>query len=290
MGEFAKGSIGFQNQLQTGPTVIQQSSQGLFVYSGTPAAGNLLLAIAAVGGTDAFGNVYKTGLTISNSGLIESINGNQFVILSSTSPAITFNPNTVTFDNDGFLQSFEQPAGTAELFLQTPYHTANSGKPSRLFMASGDLTTKSQLQATADISQFETSQVNGDVIKSANGVPYTWQAPSYGANWSGSTSFNGNAVRTLKYRLDAEDNVAFQGCFAAGATLPANPVFNVPVPYRPASAMTMTVWKNAAGTLSQGLLYIATSGNVDLFASLGNTITASAQWIVNGRIPLDLIA
>ncbi len=34
-------------------------SNGLFVYSGAPAAGNLILSISAVAGTDQYGNNYR---------------------------------------------------------------------------------------------------------------------------------------------------------------------------------------------------------------------------------------
>jgi hypothetical protein len=39
------------------------NSSGIFVYSGTPASGNLIGSIAASGGTDGFGNTYVGGIT-----------------------------------------------------------------------------------------------------------------------------------------------------------------------------------------------------------------------------------
>jgi hypothetical protein len=48
----------------TGATVIADgSSGGLFVYSGVPALGNLILASAGIGGSDSFGNQYFAGTT-----------------------------------------------------------------------------------------------------------------------------------------------------------------------------------------------------------------------------------
>lgn len=50
----------------TGATVITQSATGgLFVYSGTPATGNLLVSIAAQAGTDPYGNAYPQGISSS---------------------------------------------------------------------------------------------------------------------------------------------------------------------------------------------------------------------------------
>jgi hypothetical protein len=43
-------------------------STGLFVYTGAPAAGNLLLSVAAVAGTDPYGNAYEPGLQIFGTG------------------------------------------------------------------------------------------------------------------------------------------------------------------------------------------------------------------------------
>lgn len=47
--------------LEAGGTIINQ--QGLFVYSSTPAAGNLIASIASVAGVDNFGNAYEAGMT-----------------------------------------------------------------------------------------------------------------------------------------------------------------------------------------------------------------------------------
>jgi hypothetical protein len=38
------------------------NASGFFIYSGTPAAGNLIASIAAVAGTDSFGNTYLDGV------------------------------------------------------------------------------------------------------------------------------------------------------------------------------------------------------------------------------------
>jgi hypothetical protein len=42
------------------------NSDGLFFYSGTPAFGNLAVALAPTGGTDSFGNTYYEGLSFFN--------------------------------------------------------------------------------------------------------------------------------------------------------------------------------------------------------------------------------
>lgn len=51
--------------LHAGNTIINPN--GLFVYDGAPAAGNLVLAVASVAGTDQFGNAYGAQLQVGNS-------------------------------------------------------------------------------------------------------------------------------------------------------------------------------------------------------------------------------
>jgi hypothetical protein len=61
---------------KAGNTIINTS--GLFIYSGTPALGNLLASFAGAAGTDSFGNVFQQGLDLNNA-----------IILTSTATPIT---------------------------------------------------------------------------------------------------------------------------------------------------------------------------------------------------------
>lgn len=51
------------------------NSAGLFFYSGTPALGNLILALAPSSGTDIFGNAYAQGLSLTNPAAIKILAG-----------------------------------------------------------------------------------------------------------------------------------------------------------------------------------------------------------------------
>ena len=61
--------MGWQTEAVTvlfaGNTIINPS--GIFIYSGAPAAGNLVAAIAPASGTDSFGNAYGKQLQVGNS-------------------------------------------------------------------------------------------------------------------------------------------------------------------------------------------------------------------------------
>lgn len=45
-------------------TDFQINDSGVFFYNGTPAAGNMLMSVASVSGTDEFGNTYSAGFSI----------------------------------------------------------------------------------------------------------------------------------------------------------------------------------------------------------------------------------
>jgi len=67
----------------TGPDYIINTS-GIFIYSGTPALGNLIGSWAGSAGTDAFGNVYPQGFNVTMGAISgTTFTGNDFVINTS---------------------------------------------------------------------------------------------------------------------------------------------------------------------------------------------------------------
>ena len=106
----------WSNQVVTA-VVIQSGGnfQGLFIYSGTPASGNLIGSWSATAGTDPFGNKYPAGLYATQGQLFGMlINGSTITastilngILSLpmiTNPTITggtLTETTITFDSTG---------------------------------------------------------------------------------------------------------------------------------------------------------------------------------------------
>ena len=86
------------------------NSAGAFFYNGTPALGNLILSIAATGGTDSYGNAYGAGLNIETGFLAIAGSLNEFVAAGG---------------NDSF-QIFDQGTGLPNLFA---VHTTPNGGP-----------------------------------------------------------------------------------------------------------------------------------------------------------------
>jgi hypothetical protein len=68
-------SPGAQAILRARIVIISGLNDGLFVYDGTPAAGNLVESIAADAGTDLYGNPYYAGITSYSSGGVVNIDG-----------------------------------------------------------------------------------------------------------------------------------------------------------------------------------------------------------------------
>lgn len=67
----------------TGPDYIINTA-GIFIYSGTPATGNLIGSWAGVSGTDAFGNLYPAGFNITTGSISGStFSGTDFIINSA---------------------------------------------------------------------------------------------------------------------------------------------------------------------------------------------------------------
>ena len=67
----------------TGPDYVINTS-GIFIYSGTPANGNLIGSWAGAAGTDAFGNAYPQGFNISKGAISGTVfSGTDFILNSS---------------------------------------------------------------------------------------------------------------------------------------------------------------------------------------------------------------
>ena len=69
-------------QLQAGDTII--NSAGVFTYSATPAAGNLILSSAPAAGTDPYGNQYLEGATTYGAGTATQLDSGQLIFYTGS--------------------------------------------------------------------------------------------------------------------------------------------------------------------------------------------------------------
>jgi hypothetical protein len=154
-GQLAAGII--DGETITGATLIADSeSGGVFVYSGVPAAGNLIVAISPVDGTDAFGNEYAQGIRVSGFMSGDTVN------------ALTFQPpdasGTAFAPAEIFARAFEG-SGEADLVINSP-HDANAGDSSASVFMRGSDGTSDASSMTLDADSIFTSGVlsPGNVI------------------------------------------------------------------------------------------------------------------------------
>jgi hypothetical protein len=128
------------------------------------------------------------------------------------------------------------------------------------------------------------STVNGGVS-----TAQTWQTPSFNANWSGTTTFGtiSGGLRTLQYRIDAEDNLWLNGCFTAAAGAGSS-VFQLPnTGYRPVTNGAFPVaFISSGGTAGNAWMYVSAAGNLNINSQLGSAVTTGTVYYVNGKIPL----
>lgn len=69
------------------------TNTGMFIYSGVPAHGNLIASIAAVGGTDPFGNAFGAGISsVTPTGQFSNINGAEQVFGVILNTNVVINP------------------------------------------------------------------------------------------------------------------------------------------------------------------------------------------------------
>jgi hypothetical protein len=259
-------------------------SSGLFLYSGTPANGNLIANITAAAGVDEFGNTYLAGIVSYSGPVFASLNDSN-LLLGLVSEAI-----------DAGVVGL---AGGDELFISSPTHNKD---PATIAVTNGlDSTTPRSSAAYPHIevgasSAGTTGWINGAWIHSTvNGgvsTPEAWQTPSYAANWSGTGTLAGVAnYQPLRMRLDAEDNVWFEGCFQAAAGA-GSTVFTAPAGYYNTTTLHPfpVVLRQAAGTWQTGIGYIGTTGNFHI--DLGNNFTRNAGdvYSVNAKVPLGNVA
>lgn len=115
------GSAEFNDVTIRGGTTV--SGIALY-YDGTPALGNLFLSIAAVAGTDAFGNDYSKGVTVydSSGSRIRLATGGGSALEELTPPTVT----GVTWANGTLSASNGSRLGTntPATALASPYNTA----------------------------------------------------------------------------------------------------------------------------------------------------------------------
>jgi hypothetical protein len=305
------GSAEFNNLVIRGQfngTDFIINSAGIFLYSGTPAAGNMTGSWASVAGSDAFGNAYPAGLEIySTFGnlTLSPVDGNLFSV-GSSGATIRLGDGEMDFSQPGY-------SSTATI-IQDLIRTHGS-----LYISSGEAVAADQDTTFGIITGYGVPTVgspdtyprinamgggggvmchhyvSGAAVKSdlVGNTAETWHTPTFAGSWVTTGTLNTNSTfQGMQYRLDAEDNVWISG--GATTTAAGGTIFTLPAGYFNASRRHLVpcwIFDSSAGTTSASFVQVTEAGVVNVAASLTNiTIATGDQVYINGKFPLGNLA
>lgn len=249
------GSAEFNNLTIRGTfngTDFVVNSSGLFVYSGTPASGNLIASIAAAAGTDAYGNAYPQGICALNyagATFVQLLNGALAAGGIVSGAADTTNAAAFAYVLGG--------TGKPFLHIASPlYPTGGYTDPALLLLQPGFPNTglggaNRPIAILIDDAATSAADLNlsGAAIKTSldGATPYAWQTPSYATGFAGG-GYSGTNYAPLQYRLDAEDNLVVVGtCHNTASVSNAPTVFTLPTAYRPKNNWRGPVSRQVSG-------------------------------------------
>lgn len=155
------GTAEFAGLIIDGGTVVIGSAGSVFLYSGVPAAGNLVISLASVAGTDAFGNSYPTGFNV------QGTNGTKITawLQAVTGSAILlFTPQDNTMAAGNITGTSSGGVGTLGLFPPHPTGLSSSGSIQLTGGTSGhgtiSLTAPDGITASGDLLSLNSAIVD----------------------------------------------------------------------------------------------------------------------------------
>jgi hypothetical protein len=164
------------------------NSSGAFFYSGTPAAGNLIISIAPSSGTDAYGNNYPEG----------------FAALNSVGPSAQLISGALEF-YDAFT-------------LNPSVSSTGTGADSNLILSSGEGTSAT---TSASLQLYDSTVPGGPLIRATKPLELIGQA-SAPSQVSDNAMTYASSVGTLEFVSGADGNAYDTGritLFATGQTV-----------------------------------------------------------------------
>lgn len=261
--------MGWSNQPVVAPVVVivaGGNGEGLFVYSGTPATGNLIASIAATAGTDAHGNAYQAGVTSYGPVNFSQLLGGA-VNLGPLAGG-SFLANVAVTGTDLLLQSASDGSAFGSLIDVTAHSgvvvEAQAGTPASPLLSINGLA----LLSAVGKFLFASDPVN---TGQESWHPFTLQA-----SCTAGTDVNGTTY-TPAYMLLPSGDVKLRGVVVApGAGLAAATTWaTIPTGYRPGTNIPVALISNGGrGTFSH--VYVRPNGNMQFDAAL---TAGTAMWI-----------
>ena len=265
---------------------------GIFFYSGTPAAGNLVLSIAPSAGSDTFGNAYPEGFNI----IRASVSSGTQVGLS-TGATNEYLPGSIIpyIENQGganefYFMAHRGPVNVNQKDQTYVLHTSSASdlsSPAQGYMVYVDTTGGQNTVCFWDYHGF-TIYVASSItaVKPGTGtsvsnaaVPETWHSVTGDSGWTAVSGYSG-----IQYRLKADGNVQFTGA-AQHTSLTTTTAINSSNPlataYRPA---TIKILSSGNSPLSRLMVEYRTDG---ILYALANASSPATIAEVDKAVPLS---
>jgi hypothetical protein len=300
--------------------ISASAGNGLFVYSGDPAAGNLIASIVSTPGTDDFGNPYNAIANFGNQqGAHFGIDptGHLYLVNAAGAATIVMSPEAELIgiypSGTGSAPSFTvagksgtDPFGNVYQADGTAYAVVG-GQLVALSLTAAGLIWRVFIPGTNSWAQFAALQTDASsiIINTPGGI--SMQAPGQPAGtaepWHNFAMTSGWSTTpggvTPRYRLTNDGEVEIEGdatFTTAGAGLTSGAVFTTAVPaaYRPAVAKNVLAYvvggtQNPVITANRvPLVQMSAAGILSVFFLTGTTgagLTASFGW--RGKYPLS---
>ncbi|HWG26095.1 hypothetical protein [Actinospica sp.] len=235
-----------------------EDPDGMFMYDGPPATGNLLLSVAPLPGTDTFGNAYQAGVWAYFGG--DSVG----LFNQGSSPALIFNPVSATLSQGAEAFAFTTAHG---LVTEQAWLAVSSGKESGKADAAIQFVSESSDGTIPPSMIFEFGGADAVTLTAANGFTAdSWHNITLDSGWSASV--------TPQYRLLPDGNVQVRGQITHAGVTALTTINNsnpVPAAYRPAATR---VYRPPIAGDSAGTVEITSAGILAMRAS-GFTATAA---------------
>jgi hypothetical protein len=279
------GNAYFYNVVATGTITATEfigtdfiiDSAGMFFYNGTPAAGNLLTAIAAVAGVDAFGNAYGAGVTVGAPGSSEQI---RFGVFNGAPVQFFLSSIGTAFNNAAFMLNVSGAGTAAHDVLVLKSSQDNAFKDYVAINLNGNSNDGVTQQTSIQEAYVDTGggahfyralSAAGDIIAAGSLTAVqpgtgTRATPAVGETWHAAAlvnSFASNASDQVpRYRLEGTGGgiVRLDGTVytTVGTAEPAGTtMFTLPVGYRPTIRKRFVGLTNAVGYAAGGTVIMA---------------------------------
>jgi hypothetical protein len=275
VGIAANGNIFISNLAGNNVIEIRPDPGVMLFYSGAPAPGNLITAVAAAAGADAHTNNFGEGVTVFDNvaDVIAQLDGGT---ISYSSFAIG---TKITVPALIDLIDAVANAASPALELQSP-GTGNTRAALRLYGQSNDLTSPAVIHA-----------VNAGIVGDNAGTPETWHyvgaasglGTAFGAAWGNA----GGGFANLAFRKLASpaNEVEIQGTISTTGTAPNNNVFTLPAGYIPTNSQRFGRATAAVPAAGCNIQVAGGTGVVQVSNAPGGVATTIG---VDIRVSLDL--